>query len=197
MEKSLVHKVLIAGTGRTGTSFLMAVLHDVGINIGFSDEEVLHTATRKSKAGLELEIGFIYDYIEMTNETPYIVKCPRYSHMIKSISEKCIIDHVYIPIREMEDVVKSRVSKKRNSGGLWGARDGNSQRVFLYKILGCLIHDLILLDIPYTFVKFDKMISDPKYCYNKFNFILNGISKKSFIISFNKMNKLFKGNVKL
>jgi hypothetical protein len=45
--------VIIAGTGRAGTSFLMELLHELGIDIG-RDRLIYHAEAR---AGLEYDVG--------------------------------------------------------------------------------------------------------------------------------------------
>jgi len=189
---SMIHKILIAGTGRAGTTFLMAVLTDVGIDTGFDKDHVIAVSKKNSKGGLEYEIGFIKKHVKKPINTPYVIKCPKYSRLIKKISKKYSIDHVYIPIRDVNEVTKSRLSLSRRSGGLWGAIDGKTQKNFLYKTLGLLIHDLVLMNIPYTFLNFNELISNPNYVYKQMKLVLKSIKKNDFIKSFNKMSLIFK-----
>ena len=60
--------VIIAGTGRAGTSFLIQLLTRLKLNTGFYDIQL----DKKCNAGLEYQI-------EEIKHWPYIVKNPRFS----------------------------------------------------------------------------------------------------------------------
>ena len=97
------HHAIITGTGRTGTSFLVHLFTRLGLDTGFSLEQITSELNPISKAGLESNIR--------DPNAPYIVKSPSISNYIDEILDnpEIEVDLVIIPIRDIEDAVSSRV----------------------------------------------------------------------------------------
>jgi len=173
-------KVLITGTGRSGTTFLMLLLTELGFDTGRDYETSKKSVlSANCKAGLE----------ECFKAPFYILKNPIFSVQIDEIVNTGIkIDHVFIPVRNMKDAAQSRIKfGKKKSGGLIGTKDKSKQLDVLYQFLGKLVSDLVLLDIPHTFMLFPKIIEDWRYCYDKLSFLLAGkIGIAEFRKAFNK-----------
>ena len=63
-----VHKVIISGTGRSGTTFLVHLLTELGLDTGITARNWGKKYFEHCNAGLEHEL--------LDPETPYIVKNP-------------------------------------------------------------------------------------------------------------------------
>ena len=60
------HHVVISGTGRSGTSFLVQLLTHLGLHTGYNEESVALPSIER--AGLELDVRL--------SDAPYIIKSP-------------------------------------------------------------------------------------------------------------------------
>ena len=96
--------VIITGTGRSGTTFLIELFTHLGLETGFSAEDIEFESKKfkKSRAGLEHDIRHI--------DCPYIVKHPKFCHYAEEVlcRDDIIIEHVFIPIRDLYSAAESR-----------------------------------------------------------------------------------------
>jgi hypothetical protein len=90
-------RIIVTGPGRSGTTFLMNLLRELGNHVGDMEKGGYNFT---SHAGYELPIDHSSD--------PYIVKSPEYSFEIEKLSKEYKINLVLCPIRNLEDTVKSR-----------------------------------------------------------------------------------------
>ena len=161
-------KIIVTGTGRSGTTFLIHLFTLLGLDTGYSTSTL--DIDPKSFGGLEQDISWPHQ----------IIKNPRFMYQIDGIHDK--LKHVIIPVRDLEKASKSRASNQFNSGGLWKASNQSDQEIVLAKMFYRLINSLTKYDIPYTTINFDKLIVDPNYLYNKLSFMLNpNITIQQFI----------------
>lgn len=181
-EQNKEHKVLITGTGRAGTTFLVALLTELGLDTGFKcGEWQTHINDVPAFAGLEYNI----------TGSHYILKNPEFSTQIKNIYNRCNIDHIYIPIRDLKSASESRIYYGSGRGGLWDTKNPGDQESILAYQLGYLFESLILLDIPFTALNFYQMIQDAQYTYNKLNFLVKHISFDHFKDIFENVSYIF------
>ena len=148
--KDIKNKILITGTGRSGTSFLVQLMSFLGMETGY-DKNVTYEQhpphnPRNINAGLENQ--------PLTNEKVRIHKAPAFALVIDSIINNYKLDHVIIPIRNLQDSAKSRVE----SGLLWPHTFTNaydkeknleSQINFNSKLLYNLTHSLVSNNIAH------------------------------------------------
>ncbi len=94
--------VVITGTGRTGTTFLVELLTHLRLETGFSADDVISKKFSLARAGLEYDI--------MRKDCPYIVKSPWFCDCAQEIiyREDIVIEHVFIPIRDLNAAAESR-----------------------------------------------------------------------------------------
>lgn len=90
-DQAARHHVVITGTGRCGTTFLVELLTNLGLDTGFS---LAHTSQLKDEvahAGLEKNID--------DQDCPYIIKNPGFCDQAKDVLQRkdIIIDHIYTP----------------------------------------------------------------------------------------------------
>ena len=104
-----------------------------------------------------------------------------------------VIDHAYVPIRELGAVAASRTdvggSNGSEPGGLWGASDPGAQRAVMAEMFHGLLHTLAANDIPMTLLLFPRMVCDPSYTYAKLTYLLRGISRQAFQLAFDRIAK--------
>ncbi len=176
-----LHKMVITGTGRAGTTFLVQLLTALDIDTGFRD---IHDGVYENcHAGMETDIR--------DPSSPYIVKNPSLCDELAGIvaSGTYVIDHVFIPIRDLEAAALSRVSvfceardtrkgwirqlrtafkhKKAVPGGLIGTDNPKEQLPILAEKLYRLIYAITLFDIPHTLLHFPRITQDSWYLYRK------------------------------
>ena len=108
-------KIIIAGTGRAGTSFLVRLLTRLGFDTGFSPDSDGWKADKRG--GCEWTAGITVDCApkvmrEIAARWPRILKNPDWSFYLKNfVSAGALnVDHVFIPIREMDEAVSSRTA---------------------------------------------------------------------------------------
>ena len=160
-----MEKVLITGTGRCGTTFLIKLFSFLGFNTGYNRDNYKPCIISNCNSGMER--NYEEDY--------YILKNPTFmSDIEKIIQDKSItIKNVIIPIRDLNISAKSRVKHGYNAGGLWCANDELSQINFYKNILTNYIFISTKYDINTIFIDFDRMINDKTYLFYKLKIILD------------------------
>ena len=162
-----MEKILITGTGRSGTTFLIKLFSFLEYDTGYNKENYTKSIAKNCNSGMEKNY----------TEKNYILKNPTFIHNIQKIIEdkSIIIKYIIIPIRDYKLSALSRVKHggTRVSGGLWSATDEQSQIQFYEKIISNYIYYMTKYDINTIFIDFDKMISDKKYLFDKIKNILD------------------------
>jgi hypothetical protein len=179
------HKVIISGTGRSGTTFLVSLLGELGLDTGISRANWGKKYFEHCNAGLEHNI--------LDPRTPYILKNPALCDTLEEAlgTGRFVIDHAYVPIRELGAVAASRAlvggADGSVPGGLWGTADPGAQRAVMAEMFHRLVHTLASHEIPHTFILFPRMVSDPAYVYRQLEFLMKGISPGRFGAAFEKV----------
>lgn len=161
-------KVIITGTGRAGTTLLVQVLTDLGLDTGFAAD---HRVDPTVNAGLEFRI-------ESPN-APRIVKDPNLSRRLGDLLDRgeVEIEHVVIPVRELDVAVASRVrntkygSNLHTFGGLFGTARATHQREALALLFYELLFTVARYDLPHTLLLFPRFTEDWEYTYRKLSFL--------------------------
>jgi hypothetical protein len=160
-----MEKILITGTGRCGTTFLIKLFTFLDFNTGFSKVKWYSFIDPKCNAGMERRY----------TENYHILKNPTFMEKIGDIvrNKNIKIKNIIIPIRDFKESAKSRVKHTGGGGGLWNATDELSQIKFYEKIFLNYIFISTKYDINTIFIDFDKMINDKTYLFNKLKNILD------------------------
>lgn len=191
---SVRNHVVITGTGRAGTTFLVELLTKCGCNTGYTSERVGALKDPIARAGLETDIRKIH--------APYIVKSPWFcDHAAEVLSRDDIaMDHVLIPVRDVREAAGSRQYVQARqlallslrarlslffrprplTGGLWHARNRWQQEAVLQVKLYNLIHALSGSQIPVTLLHYPRLIEDSRFLYEKIAFLLHGMGYPEF-----------------
>ena len=160
-----MEKILITGTGRCGTTFLIKLFTFLDFDTGYDRNNYNEFIFSNCNSGMEKEYTDNY----------YVIKNPIFITNIEEIvkNTSIIIKNVIIPIRDLQMSAKSRVSHGFATGGLWNAQDELSQIEFYKNILTNYICISTKYDINTIFIDFDKMINDKTYLFNKLKNILD------------------------
>lgn len=187
------HHVIISGTGRAGTTFLVQLLTVLRLDTGFPD---IYTGIHKnSNAGMELDL--------QQNTAPYIIKSPWLCDNLDEIlmTKDIVIDHAIIPIRDLHSAAQSRIYVSEQAkgdgsmsgsdvpGGLWHTNSPSEQENILAKQLYKLLYAIAKHNIPVIMLLFPKLVKDPRYLYSKIHQILENISYADFLRAFEKVSR--------
>ena len=184
--------IVITGTGRSGTSFLVQLLTRLGLDTGFSVNEVDGKLDPIGRAGLESNIR--------DDNAPYVVKSPNISNYIEEILEnpEIELDLVIVPIRDIEDATNSRVkvseenlakkgllaktfgSKRGFAGGMMKTSNPQKQQFLLLKSLSHLLVECAKHDQPVLILHYPRLMDDSEYLFEKLKPILNDIDSEQF-----------------
>ena len=180
------HHIIISGTGRAGTTFLVQLLTRLGFETGFANVE--GAIDPNCNAGMEWDLR--------KPDAPYIVKSPWLCDYLDVLMEQTdmVIDHAIIPVRDLFAAAESRRNVVQRSksdlppsqilGGLWHTDRGAEQEAILSFQFYKLIHTLVKREIPTTFLHFPRLVHDPEYLYDKLRFLLNQIPFDRFLSEF-------------
>jgi hypothetical protein len=161
-------KVVITGTGRAGTTLLVQILTDLGLDTGFAGD---HRLDERVHAGLEFRI-------ESPN-APRIVKDPNLSRRLGDLLDRDVvrIEHVIVPIRDLDVAAASRVRNTRYGsnlhtfGGLFGTARATRQREALATLFYELFWTIARYDLPHTLLVFPRFAHDWEYTYRCLSFL--------------------------
>jgi hypothetical protein len=194
--------VLISGTGRCGTSFLVELLTNLELDTGFYSQDIDEHRYPIARAGLEHDIR--------QPDCPYIVKSPWFCDHADDVIERddIVIEHLFIPIRDLAGAAESRrhVVKETISswplikrikykiwphvvgGGLWHthSQEPGAQEHVLSQQVYKLVLAVSKKSIPVTILHYPKLVRDPEYLYEKLSPILAHVRYETFEKAFNK-----------
>lgn len=183
------HHIIISGTGRAGTTFLIQLFTALGLHTGFTD--FTSAVFSNCHAGMEWDIREV--------DAPYIIKNPWLCDYLDDVIEDMgiVIDHAIIPVRHLYSAAESRRDVVRRSGdtlstegvpgGLWHTNNPEQQEAVLTHQLYKIIYTLAKRDIPLTLLYFPKFIHEAEYLYRKLKFMLDEISYEEFLEKFQQV----------
>jgi hypothetical protein len=182
--------LLIAGTGRTGTSFLVRFLAEAGLDtqLGRAGEIGWDEAAQAGLEDLPLSA--------QRSELPYVLKQPWSYQMIDEILAEPGIElqAVVIPVRNLADAVSSRVVLQLRAmheaapwmtglqhtwhdwgttpGGMIYSLDPVDQSRLLAVGFHHVIERLVQADVPIILLAFPRLAEDPDYLYARLRSVL-------------------------
>jgi len=165
------HHVVIAGTGRAGTSFLVHFFSACGLDVGETDGEWLDRA----RAGLERNL--------LTGDAPYVVKDPWFFSYCQEIdSNRIAVDALVVPVRDLLSAATSRLLQEQiaaveqsapagSPAGLRASVDAgivySTDPIDQARILAVGFHELIYWatasSIPLFLLAFPRSVEDADY----------------------------------
>ena len=184
--------IVITGTGRAGTTFLMHLLTELGLETGFSPETLSQNISQDSNSGLEWPNE---DFL--SGKAPRVFKSPYFYKIADQVlnSPDIKIEHIIVPVRHLSLASKSRLKIQQAAekktllkllsdtvpGGLTNTNFLENQEVELGRQLASLLKSIAKADVPHTFIAFPSMINNPTYLFKKLNFLLPDVSEAAFL----------------
>jgi hypothetical protein len=181
------HHLLIGGTGRAGSSFLVRYLTAAGLETTLSRYAEYAFWDNHAEAGLE-ESPLAKSFAQM----PYVIKTPWLYEIIDSVlaDPTLRIDAVIIPVRRLHDAAASRVIVQLRdiyqcspwmaeqdkvfsnwstaaAGGCMSSLDPVDQARLLATGFHLLVERLVEADIPIVFLAFPRFAQDADYAFHK------------------------------
>lgn len=180
-KKNLPKKILITGTGRCGTTFLIKLFTFLGFDTGFDKKNFSKFIFKNCNAGMEKDIKVNH----------HVIKSPYFIENIENIIKEYDIEQVIIPLRNYSDSAKSRVKNKKKTGGLWNANNEEEQLCFYHKIIANYVYHMTVHQIPTIFIHFERMIIDSQYLFDILQPILHHhhISFDDFLIAYQEASQ--------
>ncbi len=175
------HHLLIAGTGRAGTSFLVRLLHEVGLDTHLGRRGEGAFWDENANAGYEDHV------LWRSGNLPYVAKFPWLFESIDAVLDDptVVIDAVIVPMRDLEDAAASRVVLELRNRHAMAPEMQNEPRVWehwaatpggvIYSLnpldearllaMGFhrLMERLVAAEIPVHMLSFPRMIEDPEH----------------------------------
>jgi len=185
------HHIVISGTGRAGTTFLVQLLTALGLDTGFTDID--SGIDSNSNAGMEWDLR--------RPDAPYIVKSPWLCDYLDEAldSGQYIINHAIIPMRDLYSAAESRRDVARRAGadlaqeeirgGLWHTELPEQQEMVLANQFYKVVYTISKRDIPMTLLLFPRFVCDSEYLYRKLEFMLSGIGYQAFLQIFKQISR--------
>jgi hypothetical protein len=179
------HHLLITGTGRAGTSFLVQYLAELGLDTHLKRARETRQWDEIAQAGLE-----DLPLLQPSETLPYVIKTPWLTEYIDQIlaRDDLVIDVVVIPVRNLVEVASSRtvvemqhvhatlpmtqLDKSWESwcftpGGIVFSLNPLDQARLLALGFHQLVHHLTVADIPIVFLSFPRIVEDADYLFAK------------------------------
>jgi len=181
-------RIIIAGTGRTGTTFLVQLFTALGFGTGFSLEESLSGVDDVSHAGLEKAL--------VDEANPYVIKSPWFAdHLGEALHDERIkIYAAILPFRDLYSAAESRRRVYREAGrrGLdpiaqWGSLSHtdtpDNQEEALARQFYKTIFPLLQSEVPTYFPEFPRLVHDPDYLFRKLEPLMSdhGVGHSEFL----------------
>lgn len=195
-DRPVRHHLLLGGTGRAGTTFMVQYLTACGLDT-HSSRHPDAQPEEHANAGLEdMPIG---DGANL----PYLIKTPWLYEFIDRLiaQEDVVIDAVIITMRDIVEAATSRVmlemrarlgndalAEEHTRWETWGTTPGglvySLNPVDQARILALgfhqVIHALVKHDIPIVFLDFPRFIEDGDYLYDQLRSVLgDGVSRET------------------
>ena len=184
------HHCIISGTGRAGTSFIMAVLTRLGLDTGFGEDNLEFSEI--SRSGLEKRL--------LDPNAPYIVKSPWICDIIEDVvaGDEIEIDHAFIPFRDLAAAAHSRIQVHEQAAasgeppfpgrdGMWHTGDPGEQELVLGRQFFRLVTALGDAGIPMTFIRYPRLVNDAAYLYERLDPILPDVDFETFRGAFEEL----------
>jgi hypothetical protein len=155
--------IIISGTGRTGTTFLVQYFTALGFDTGYSLDEARSAIDPISFAGLERALS--------RPELPYVIKSPHFADQLGRalVARRLRIRAAIIPVRNLHHAAESRRRVHREAaaagrdpmrtpGTLWSNPVPEQQEALLAEKFHKLIHTLTVHAIPMYFLPYPQFV---------------------------------------
>ncbi|MGZ4675032.1 MAG: hypothetical protein ACXV8Y_00715 [Acidimicrobiia bacterium] len=161
-------RVLITGTGRAGTTLLVQILTDLGLDTGFAPDAPID---ERARAGLERALDDPHG--------PRIVKNPTVIGRLRGLLDSGTVrlEHVIVPMRDLDVAAASRVRATRYGTDLstWGGLVGTLRATRQREALALMHYELVAIladyEIPHSLLAFPRFATDWEYTHRVLSFL--------------------------
>ena len=195
LDIQMKHHVLISGTGRSGTTFLVQLFTALGFDTGFD--------LNKDKPCPNCNAGLEWDIRDLN--APFIVKSPWMCEYLDTVLSKgdIHVEHLIVPVRDLFSSAESRRDVMRRAeieglgagpnlpGGLWGTTEPEMQEHALMERFYKLLWTAARYDVPLTLLDFPRIVHEPEYLRQKLIPVFGRLHlrKKKFNMAFSMISK--------
>ena len=159
-------KIVITGTGRAGTTLLVQILDELGLDTGLAEGK-LSAYGPTARAGFESRID--------DPDAPTVVKDMTLGFRFREVLDHCdvAIGHVLLPDRRLDIAAASRVraagygSRPFRRGALTGTLRATEQEEVLAGMRAEIVAVLEERGIPHTFIDFPRFATDATYTHDR------------------------------
>ncbi len=175
--------IVISGTGRSGTTFLVELMAHLGLDTGFEPQQIARLKDPVARAGLERDIR--------DADCPFVVKNPWFCDYAEEVFARrdIRVQHLFIPMRDLAAAAESRrlvqrqqlarlspwkrlrtlIKRRPLDGGLVHtvSRRPGEQEALLQGQFYRLVQAAVQADVPATFLSFPRLVRDPVYLFEK------------------------------
>ena len=158
--------LIISGTGRSGTTFLVQYLTALGLDTGFTLDEALQRPDDISRGGLEHSLGG-------SEPLPDVVKSPWLVDELPAAlqARRISVRRALIPVRNLHDAAESRRrvfsaaqaqgrDPLNHPGTIWRTTEPDEQEAALAVAMYHLLETLARHQIPVTLLPFPEIVHD-------------------------------------
>lgn len=188
------NRIIITGSSKCGKTFFMKVLTELGFDTGYDPDTYLDPAHAGYIDDAEWKVSGEGSNLE---NQPYILKKPSYCRYLLILREKWDwnIEHVYICLRDFDHVANNKWKRDRFKVGLPEIDDQDYKRGQLswrkhrhraMRDVGQLMFNVVSEDIPYTFLMFPRIVTDPEYFWSNCA-LLQRVDYETFKVAFDKI----------
>lgn len=181
------HHLIISGTGRAGTTFLVQLFTELGLDTGFSHAN--SNVNPACNAGMEWNLK--------DPNAPYVVKSPGMGKDLEEMlaAGAIVVDCAILPIRDLYASAESRRTVQRNvkerdvPGGLLLTENPQEQEAVLAIQLHILAHTLAKHDVPMIWLHFPRLVKEPAYLYGKLKSLMPDQNLEGFSQAFQAVSR--------
>lgn len=155
-------KIFISGTGRCGTTFLMKLFTLLDYKTGYDKKTYLTHVFKNCNSGLEIDPTRNSKELEIFKSPKLIADI---DDILKKNKDWLKLKLMIIPVRNYEKAAQSRVKHGHRRGGLWNAKDKQTQIRYYKNIIADYVHYMLKHNINTIFLDFDEMVSNKEYLY--------------------------------
>lgn len=186
--------IIITGTGRAGTTFLVQLFTALGFDTGYSLREALTKINAISSAGLERN--------SFASTNPYVIKSPWFADELSEALEnrRANLHAALIPLRDLYQAAESRrrVYKEASARGfnplkfpgtLWHTDKPDEQEEKLALQFYKCVFPLIKHEIPIFLLEFPRVVHDKIYLFKKLGPLMDehGVEERDFLAAHEKV----------
>ena len=195
---TLCKVIIIAGTGRAGTTFLMEHFTNMGAPTGFQKNSIKEAQAGHSHGGLEKRLPpLVNGQFPCSSDRSIFKDISKTANWTKCCLGASNVDTVIVPIRSATGAAHSRhvehvLLKGRRgrepAGGFFRGAQTESEQLFANaKIIYDLVYDLSNANIRVIFLAYPRHVKDAEYAYSALKHVLDNlnIGKEMYFTTYN------------